>query len=233
MEGVKRIPEPVSLSVSKVVYGGKTLVDLTADDVTADCVKSGVMFHRADGYRMSGSLYVPKVEARTIDLDMSSGNQTIEANSDKVMSSVTITKPATMVPENIKKDVNIGGVVGTYAGSGGGGGSGETTSLQVAVDNSQMERTIFCIWQTSDGWMETKSFDTSLSNFTIPNVIVGGYVIFTKDPSEDSYFSYGMLNGVEGISVGAMDAGWDIADEVLVMKVTALSPSFLISLRSM
>lgn len=119
MAGVKRIPEPVSLSVSKVVYGGKTLVDLTADDVTADCVKSGVMFHRADGYRMSGSLYVPKVETRTIDLDMSLGNQTIKANSDKVMSSVTITKPATMVPENIKKDVNIGGVVGTLESGGG------------------------------------------------------------------------------------------------------------------
>lgn len=113
MAGVKRIPEPVSPSVSKVVYGGKTLVDLTADDVTADCVKSGVMFHRADGCRTRGSLYVPKVETRTIDLDMSSGNQTIKANSDKVMSSVTITKPDTMVPENIKKDVNIGGVVGT------------------------------------------------------------------------------------------------------------------------
>ena len=229
MEGVKRIPEPVSLSVSKVVYGGKTLVDLTADDVTADCVKSGVMFHRADGYRMSGSLYVPKVEARTIDLDMSSGNQTIKANSDKVMSSVTIAKPATMVPENIKKDVNIGGVVGTYAGSGGGGGSGETTSLQVMVTSGYIERAIFCLWQTSDGWMGTGNFDTS-SNFTIPNVIVGGYVIFTRDPMEELYFICDSFNGVEDISVDVMDSQWDIPDAAIVIKVTALSPSFRIGL---
>lgn len=230
MAGVKRTKEPVSFSVSKVVYGGKTLVDLTADDVTPDCVKSGVMFHGANGYRTRGNLNVPKVETRTVDLDMSLGNQTIKANSDKVMSSVTITKPTTMVPENIKKDVNVGGIVGTYAGSGG-GGSGETTSLQVTVMSDYIERVIFCLWQTSDGWMGTSNFDTS-SNFTIPNVIIGGYVILTHDPAEEFYFSCGNLNGVEYISVGVMDAEWDIPDAALVMKVTALSPSFTTALKN-
>lgn len=44
---------------------------------------------------------------------MASGNQTVSASSGKWMTSVTVNKPATLLPENIKKDVNIGGVVGT------------------------------------------------------------------------------------------------------------------------
>lgn len=47
---------------------------------------------------------------------MASGNQVITPTSGKVLSKVTITKPSTMLATNIKKDVNIGGVVGTYEG---------------------------------------------------------------------------------------------------------------------
>ena len=162
---------------------------------------------------------------------MASGDQVVKPDSDKVLSQVTVKKPSTFTAENIKKDVNIGGVVGTYAGSGGGGGSGETTSLQVMVASDYVEAPIFCLWQTSDGWMGTANFDTS-ENFTIPNVIVGGYVIFTHDPASEWYFSCGNFNGVENISVGAMDAEWDIPDAALVMKVTVPSPSFRISLHS-
>lgn len=220
-------------NVSKCSYYGKVLLDLTGDTVTESTLKKGATAHDATGTKITGTMTIPDSQAKTMDLNVASGDQIVKPDSGKVLSKVTIKKPSTFTAENIKKDVNIGGVVGTYAGaSSGGGGSGETTSLQVTVDNSHLERLIFCLWQTSDGWMVTKSFDTSLSNFTIPNVIVGGYVIFTHDPSEESYFSCGFLNGVEDISVGVMDAEWDIPDEALVMKVTALSPSFLISLRS-
>ena len=53
---------------------------------------------------------------KTVALDMASGNQVITPTSGKVLSKVTITKPSTMLATNIKKDVNIGGVVGTYEG---------------------------------------------------------------------------------------------------------------------
>lgn len=44
---------------------------------------------------------------------MLNGNQIISPDSGKVLSKVTITKPATLTPENIRKDTNIGGVIGT------------------------------------------------------------------------------------------------------------------------
>ena len=52
-------------------------------------------------------------EAKEVDLAMASGNQIINPTSGKTLSQVVVKKPATMLPENIKKDVNIGGVTGT------------------------------------------------------------------------------------------------------------------------
>lgn len=52
-------------------------------------------------------------EAKTVDLAMASGNQTITPTSGKVLSQVVVKKPATLIAGNIKKDVNIGGVTGT------------------------------------------------------------------------------------------------------------------------
>ena len=37
------------MAVSKVVYGGRTLIDLTGDNITADKLKSGYTAHGADG----------------------------------------------------------------------------------------------------------------------------------------------------------------------------------------
>ena len=48
-----------------------------------------------------------------VALAMANGNQVIDAEKYKT---VTITKPDTMVPENIKKDIDIGGVTGTLSG---------------------------------------------------------------------------------------------------------------------
>lgn len=54
-------------------------------------------------------------EQRTVALSMPIGNQVITPLTEgHAMSQVTITKPLTLVSENIKKGVNIGGVVGSY-----------------------------------------------------------------------------------------------------------------------
>ena len=52
----------------------------------------------------------------TVALNMTNGDQVISPSEDKLLSKVTVTKPATMLPENIKEGVDIGGVVGAYAG---------------------------------------------------------------------------------------------------------------------
>lgn len=112
-----------------------------------------------------------------------------------------------------------------------GGAVGETTSLTVKVDGENIETVLFCLWQTSDGWIGTSNFDT-MTNFTIPNVIVGGYVIFTRNPSESWNFVADFEDGIENIGVGAMDAEFDIPEAALVMKVTAPSPRFYLRLLS-
>lgn len=50
------------------------------------------------------------------------GTSSVTPDEGKVLTKVTVQKSVTLVPENVKKDVNIGGVVGTLE-SGGGGGS--------------------------------------------------------------------------------------------------------------
>lgn len=43
------------MAISKVVYGGNTLIDLTSDTVKADKVLSGYTAHGADGEKITGS----------------------------------------------------------------------------------------------------------------------------------------------------------------------------------
>lgn len=218
--------------VNKVAVNGQTVLDLSGDTVYPGMLAKGITAHDKSGAQITGTLEVPAAEERMVELSMPSGNQVILPTSGKVMSKVTVQKPDTLLPENIKKDVVIGGVTGTLeASSSGGGGGGETTSLEVKTAGDGVETALFCLWQTSDGWMGTSNFDTATS-FTIPNVIVGGYVIFTHDPAAQSYFEVYHGEGVESFSVDAMDSEWDVADAALVIKVTAPSPSFFLNLRT-
>ena len=56
-----------------------------------------------------------------IPVDFSNGNQTVEAEEGKAIKSAIIQKPAELVAENIAKDVNIAGIVGTLESSSGEG----------------------------------------------------------------------------------------------------------------
>lgn len=58
-----------------------------------------------------GSEPTPTQE-KTVDLDMANGNQVITPDDGYLLTKGTVVKPDTLVPANIKKDVNIGGVVG-------------------------------------------------------------------------------------------------------------------------
>lgn len=46
------------MAISKVVYGGTTLIDLTADTVAAETLVSGTTAHKADGMAVTGSLVI-------------------------------------------------------------------------------------------------------------------------------------------------------------------------------
>lgn len=55
-----------------------------------------------------------KTQDKTVELDMTNGDQQILPDDGYALSSVTVDKPDTLAPENIKSGVNIGGVEGTY-----------------------------------------------------------------------------------------------------------------------
>lgn len=57
------------------------------------------------------------VEEKTVELALASGDQVVTPTAGKNISKVTITKPTTLTPENIRKDMDIGGVIGTLEGS--------------------------------------------------------------------------------------------------------------------
>lgn len=53
-----------------------------------------------------------------VTLNMANGNQVITPPDDtKTMSRVLVKKPNTLIADNIKKDINIGGVIGTFEGA--------------------------------------------------------------------------------------------------------------------
>ena len=56
--------------ISKVIYGGEVLIDLTSDTVSADKLRTGYTAHGADGEPISGSC--------TFDVDSSSANATAD-----------------------------------------------------------------------------------------------------------------------------------------------------------
>lgn len=113
---------------NKVVYGTTVLVDLTSDTVTESTLAKGVTAHDKTGASITGTLTAPTEQSKTVDLAMASGNQTIIPDSSKTLSQVTVTKPTTMVSENIKKGINIGGVMGALE-------SGEATKTETWILN--------------------------------------------------------------------------------------------------
>lgn len=56
-------------------------------------------------------------QQKSVSLDLASGDQIVTPDNGQVLTQVLIKKPETLVAGNIKKDVNIAGVVGSYEGS--------------------------------------------------------------------------------------------------------------------
>lgn len=130
--------------VNKVAVNGKTVLDLSGDTVYPGMLAKGITAHDKSGAQITGTLEVPATEERMVELSMPSGNQVILPTSGKVMSKVTVQKPATLLPENIKKGVVIGGVTGSLE-------AGDTSETWVINDNAAGEFATTQIAFTSNG----------------------------------------------------------------------------------
>lgn len=96
------------MAVNKVVYDGKTLIDITNDTVVASAMRKGYTAHDKSGVAIEGS--IPEQAEQTIT----------PGTVDKIIAAgryltgmQTIKGDADLIPANIKKGVNIFGVVGT------------------------------------------------------------------------------------------------------------------------
>lgn len=119
--------------VNKVAVNGKTVLDLSGDTVYPAMLAKGITAHDKSGAKITGTLTVPGQETRNVELNMQSGNQAIVSSTGMLMKQVTVVKPGTFLPENIKKGVNIGGVIGTLEASPSGGAK-ETWVLNEYID---------------------------------------------------------------------------------------------------
>lgn len=103
------------------------------------------------------------------------------------------------------------------------GGGTETTSVDVYGSSETIDQPIFCTWQTANGWLGTSTFELTSSNgdflFTIPDVLVGGYIVFTKDPMNQALFQILQTTGGEWITVEPMPESGDVPNASCVVKV--------------
>lgn len=120
-------------NINKVVYGDKTLIDLTSDTIDASKMLSGITAHDKYGAIITGTISTKSSSNVTFS------NTTVTVPSGYYASQVSKTATdADLVAENIKKDINIFGVTGTYEG---GGGSAPTYQTKT-VSPTESQQTV-------------------------------------------------------------------------------------------
>ena len=92
------------MAISKVIYGGNTLIDLTADTITADKLLTGYKAHGADGEAIIG----------TCDYDANTQDATAQAA--EILSGKTAYNKANKITGTMKNNGAVAGVISTKAG---------------------------------------------------------------------------------------------------------------------
>ena len=103
----------------KSILSGAIVLQKDPTLTTLDVTENGkylAVDKDADGfYEVDVNIASAVTEERTVALAMSSGDQIVEPiYAEHSMSKVVVTKPRTLIPDNIKKGVDVGGVIGTY-----------------------------------------------------------------------------------------------------------------------
>lgn len=113
----KVVNPSVNEQIINADFGYDGLNNVTINPVTKDIdsdIKPENIKNGVDILGVTGSLEEKKEEEeKSVALDMLSGNQIIIPTENKVLSKVTIEKPSTLISDNIKNGVDIGGVIGT------------------------------------------------------------------------------------------------------------------------
>ena len=93
------------MAISKVVYGGNTLIDLTADTISADVLKKGFTAHGADGEAITG----------TCEHDANTQDATVAVS--EILSGKTAYARGTKLTGTMKNNGAVSGTISTKAGA--------------------------------------------------------------------------------------------------------------------
>lgn len=92
------------MAISKVVYGGNTLIDLTGDTVTADKLKKGYTAHGADGEVINGTC------------EHDANTQDATATDSEILSGKTAYVRGNKITGKMKNNGAVSGTISTKAG---------------------------------------------------------------------------------------------------------------------
>ena len=93
------------MAISKVIYGGETLIDLTADTVAADKLLKGITAHGADGEPITGSC------------DYDANTQDATATAAEILAGKTAYNKGKKVTGSMKNNGAVSGTISTKAGT--------------------------------------------------------------------------------------------------------------------
>ena len=168
-------------AISKVVYGGETLIDLTIDDVTADKVASGIKFHGPDGVQKTGTC--------TYDADTSDAT----ATAAEILATKTAYKNGSKVTGTMANNGAVSGTISTKDGEytvpqGYHDGSGKvridaTEKEKIKAENIRQGITILGVEGTMSGTEgENPQDNVDVTPSTAEQVIVptGDYTCLTQ-----------------------------------------------------
>lgn len=92
------------MAISKVIYGGETLIDLTADSVTKDKLLKGYTAHGADGEVINGAC------------EFDANTQDATATAAEILASKTAYNKGVKVTGTMKNNGAVSGTISTKAG---------------------------------------------------------------------------------------------------------------------
>lgn len=158
------------MSISKVVYGGNTLIDLTADTVKADKILSGYTAHSADGEAITG----------TCDYDVNTQDAT--ATDDEILLGKTAYVKGTKKTGTMKNNGAVTGTISTKDGvytvpQGYHDGSGTvsinaTEQAKLIADNIREGITILGVEGTMSGSEDVKAQAKSVTPSTSEQTVL-------------------------------------------------------------